>query len=60
MSRTLARHMVGLGCGRCITILSLPLLSPTLDPERSTTSIPQARNRDSISSRRMSARVGLS
>ena len=46
------------GCTkRCMTILSPHLLSPTLDPERST---PETPSKDSISSRQMPAGIGVS
>ncbi len=49
------------GCTkRCMTILSPHLLSPTLDPERSTTSTPETPSKDSISSRQMPAGIGVS
>lgn len=40
-------------------ILSPPLTSPTLEPDRSTTSTPAARNMASISSHRISTGVGI-
>ena len=57
MSRTVALPAGGLGWGRWITIRSPSLLSPTLDPERSTSSTPQALSSDSMSSHRISASV---
>ena len=60
MSRTVARPVTGAGWGRWTTILSPPFISPTRDPDRSTTSTPLARSMASTSAHRRSAGAGLS